>query len=62
MTGTELKEMLHQAGLTQAQLADKLGYYTKGEPNKSQIARMENGHCPINFRVESAIRLHLRNE
>ena len=59
MEGKELKMLRIKAGMTQSDLAKLLGYTSKGEPNRSQIARFENGHAPINPRIEAALRLYL---
>jgi transcriptional regulator with XRE-family HTH domain len=42
--------------MSQKQVAQELGYTINGEPNKSQIARLEGGYAPINKRLELAIR------
>ncbi len=55
MNGADLKKLRNDHGVTQDQLADGLGYTTKGDPNGSMIARMENGHAAINRRLELAI-------
>ena len=49
--------------MTQKDVAKKLGYFLdNGEPNRSQIARFENDHAPINKRVELAIRYIFRQD
>jgi transcriptional regulator with XRE-family HTH domain len=62
MTGQELRELRSDAGMTQRQVAELVGYTTKGEPNKSMIARFENGHAKINPRVEAALRFALKSK
>ena len=37
------------------ELAEYLGYYSNGKPNRSMIARFENGHAKINPRVALSI-------
>ncbi len=61
MTGEELKELRLKSGMTQKQVAELMGYTSKGEPNKSMIARLENGYAKINPRVEVALRTYLDN-
>jgi transcriptional regulator with XRE-family HTH domain len=56
MKGKELKEMRLAKKMSQKQVAQELGYTINGEPNKSQIARLEGGYAPINKRLELAIR------
>mgnify|MGYP000076497515 FL=1 len=55
MTGLDLYELRKEIGITQHQLAEHLGYYTKGKPNRSMIARFENGHVTINSRIAMLI-------
>lgn len=56
MLGTELRTHRQNKGLTQAELASILDYVDKdGIANPSMIARMENGHAPINKRQEFAL-------
>lgn len=62
MTGQELKQLRLDAGMTQKQVAELMGYTSKGEPNKSMIARLENGYAKINPRVEAALRLYLESK
>lgn len=61
MTGQELRELRLKSGMTQKQVAELMGYTSKGEPNKSMIARLENGHAQINPRVEAALRMYLES-
>jgi|TARA_R100000084_G_C4577538_1_gene112223 transcriptional regulator with XRE-family HTH domain len=61
MNGEQLKELRLKNNMTQKDVAKKLGYFLdNGEPNRSQIARFENDHAPINKRVELAIRYIFR--
>lgn len=62
MTGQELRQLRLDAGMTQKQVAELMGYTSKGEPNKSMIARLENGYANINPRVEAALRLYLESK
>lgn len=55
MNGLELKKLRTEAGMTQAELAEGLGYFSKGKPNRSIVARWENNHQSINSRIEKAI-------
>lgn len=61
MNGSDLRQMRQKAGMTQKQVAELMGYTSKGEPNKSMIARLENGHAQINPRVEAALRMYLES-
>tara|TARA_Y100001970_G_scaffold185316_1_gene225403 strand:- start:4067 stop:4273 length:207 start_codon:yes stop_codon:yes gene_type:complete len=51
MTGEELKELRKDTNTTQSEIADYLGYYTNGIPNRSVISRWEKGRTPINPRI-----------
>jgi len=55
MSGPELRQLRKDAGVTQVELAEFLGYKVNGEPNRSMIARMECGYVAINFRIELLI-------
>lgn len=59
MTGIELRRLREKADMSQKDLALLLGYTVKGEPNRSQISRFENGHAKINQRVEAALMFYL---
>lgn len=56
MDGQYLKNLRVDAGLTQKQMAEKLGYMSNGVPNRSHIARIENGHQPIKERLVLAVK------
>lgn len=55
MDGQELQQKRKEAGVTQLELAKYLGYTINGEPNRSMIARFENGHAKINPRIAMLI-------
>jgi transcriptional regulator with XRE-family HTH domain len=55
MTGLELYELRKELGITQGDLAKHLGYFSNGLPNRSMIARFENGHAAINSRIAMLI-------
>lgn len=55
MKGEELRALRTKYNVTQEELADFLGYTSKGKPNRSQICRLENGHATINSRVKMLI-------
>ena len=57
--GNTLKAMRVSAGVTQSELAEYLGYFTKGEPNRSVISRMENGSQDINVRIQMLVKSFL---
>lgn len=51
MTGPELKKLREALNLTQAQLAEELGYSRQGT-----ISDLENGRCPITKRTAIAVK------
>lgn len=55
MDGLDLYKKRKRFGITQSELAAHLGYYSNGEPNRSMIARMENGLQKINYRHKMLI-------
>ena len=57
--GNTMRAMRLSAGVTQSELAEYLGYFTKGEPNRSVISRMENGNQDINVRIQMLVKLFL---
>lgn len=48
MEAKQLKELRSKYNKSQTDLAVFLGYTVKGKPNRSMIARFENGYQPIN--------------
>lgn len=56
MNGVYIKKLRTAAGLSQREMAEKLGYMAKGKPNRSHIARIENGHQKITERLVLAIK------
>ncbi len=50
MEGSELLNLRTKHKVTQESLAEYLGYFSQGVPNRSMIARMEKGYQKINFR------------
>lgn len=56
MNGKEMKELRLLAGYTQSQLAEKLGYFSSGKPNRSHIAKLECGFQPIGERIALSVR------
>lgn len=62
MDGKELRKLRNQAGMTQSELASRMGYFTKGKPNRSMISRFENGFAKINPRVEAALLMFLGDQ
>ena len=55
MNSEKLKHLRSLHGVTQKQVAAYLGYTVNNEPNRSMIARFENGYAPINPRVALAL-------
>ena len=56
LTGEQVKHMRLEAGVSQSQLADFLGYFTKGEPNRSMITLIEQGKFKMNRRLDTSIK------
>lgn len=55
MNGQELQQLRKETDTTQLELAEYLGYTSNGLPNRSMIARFENGHAKINPRIAMLI-------
>jgi len=55
MKGSDLKSLRTRLGLSQAEVARICGYFSAGEPNRSQISRYENNYQKINGRLKDAI-------
>ena len=51
-----LKNLREEYNVSQSELADYLGYYTKGAPNKSVISNWESGKKGLNVRMMMLIR------
>lgn len=60
LTGGQVKNMRENAGVSQAKLAAFLGYYTKGEPNRSMVCQIEQGLVKIRPPLDTAIREFFR--
>lgn len=58
MTGEELKLLRTKSKMTQSELADYMGYYSNGKPNRSVISRWENGITLMNPRIGMLLRLY----
>tara|TARA_R110000822_G_scaffold63631_2_gene156225 strand:+ start:2411 stop:2800 length:390 start_codon:yes stop_codon:yes gene_type:complete len=56
MQGSYLKKLRLDAGMTQKDMASKLGYLVHGEPNRSHIARIEGGHQKVTPRLVLAVK------
>ena len=61
MTPSELKELRKTHQVTQMELAEFLDYKVNGVPNRSMIARFENGHAKINPRISQLCRLYFEH-
>jgi DNA-binding XRE family transcriptional regulator len=55
MNGDTIRKLRMNAGLTQKQLAERLGYMTNGQPNRSHIARIEGNHQQVTERLFFAV-------
>ena len=51
MTGNDLKKLRAKHQKSQTDVAKYLGYEVNGKPNRSMLARFENGHAKINPRI-----------
>ena len=51
----QLFSLRKEYGVSQTELAEYLGYKVNGKPNRSMIARFENGHAIINPRISKLI-------
>jgi len=51
MTPKRLQALREVHGVSQSEVAKFLGYSVNGKPNRSMIARFENGHAKINPRI-----------
>tara|TARA_R100000655_G_C2930174_1_gene183892 strand:+ start:458 stop:670 length:213 start_codon:yes stop_codon:yes gene_type:complete len=51
MTPKRLQALREVHGVSQREVAEWLGYSVNGKPNRSMIARFENGHAKINPRI-----------
>ena len=56
MQGSYLKKLRLDAGMTQKDMASKLGYLVHGEPNRSHIARIEGGRQKVTPRLVLAVK------
>ena len=60
--GNTLRSKRESAGVTQAEVAAYLGYFTNGVPNRSAVSNMENGHQPINKRLSLALTNYFKDK
>lgn len=58
--GKDLQSARTRAGITQAEVAEYLGYNSKGKPNASMIARFEGDYAKINPRVAKLLDLYFQ--
>jgi len=56
MNGEYIKKLRTKAGLSQKDLAEKLGYLVNGTPNRSHISRIEGGHQKVTERLILAVK------
>ena len=56
MNGDYIRKLRHAAGLSQKELAEKLGYLKHNQPNGSHISRIENNHQVITPRLILAVK------
>jgi len=56
MQGSYIRKLRTSVGLSQKELAEKLGYMSKGVPNRSHIARIEGGHQKVTERLILAVK------
>jgi len=61
MDGTELKKKRAEHQVSQTDVAKYLGYEVNGKPNRSMIARFENGHANINPRISLLLESYFKD-
>ena len=57
--GRALRELREKAGVTQSELAEFMGYYAKGVPNRSMISKLEDKEAALNPRQEKLAKTFL---
>jgi len=50
--GAALKDLRTKSGVSQSELAEYMGYFTKGKPNRSMISQLESKSEALNLRVQ----------
>ena len=58
--GAALRALREAAGVTQAELAESMGYFAKGVPNRSMISALERKQNAINPRQERLAKDYLQ--
>ena len=53
--GKQLAQLRKEYDVSQTDVAEYLGYVVNGKPNRSMIARFENGHAIINPRISKLL-------
>jgi len=53
--GKQLAQLRKEYDVSQSELAEYLGYVVNDKPNRSMIARFENGYAKINPRISKLI-------
>ena len=61
MDGTKLQRLREKHGVSQTDVAKYLGYEVKGKPNRSMIARFENGYSNITPRIQMLLQNYFHN-
>lgn len=56
MNGAYIKKLRLKAGMSQKDLAEKLGYLVNGKPNRSHISRIEGDHQRVTERLILAVK------
>lgn len=57
--GQALRDLRKKAGVSQSDLAEFMGYFAKGVPNRSMISALERRTDALNPRHEKLARLYL---
>lgn len=59
--GKQLTDLRKQYNVSQTEVAEYLGYVVNGKPNRSMIARFENGYAKINPRISKLLENYFMN-
>ena len=60
--GAALRALREQAGVTQSELAESMGYFAKGVPNRSMISALERKENAINPRQERLAKDYIQDK
>ena len=60
--GAALRALREKAGVTQSELAESMGYFAKGVPNRSMISALERKENAINPRQERLAKNYIQDK